>query len=465
MNYKIGTDLILNYHLYKYPKTMLQFNPATRCGYGAYSVIHKISDKQVVKVFLPDHRFLGLRYPVEHDITSRLHHPNLLLAREITPTGYLVFDHYPYTLWSDEVLSLDWQKKAYLLQQLFSAIDALHQSGYVHLDIKGDNILIDKTCQELVLADFGAALWIGCNKGRSSPRELIIDDLKAPELLINKAKGEKKQEYYYTPAVDLWSTGLVCIEFLTSTKPAYRQSPHLLQTWEKYFQEDEKKNSYLSSLIPDQEWREIISTLLSWDPKKRKLPPIAIPHHVTMFQSKYPSSVYWPVGDYNREILSFFNYLCDNNGDCHVEAFYLAVDLFFRASNLITRRSHRLASPLPTPIIEEEKKIKDDVWLLLMASFWIAIKIVDGLSYDILSLYEDLPINIEYEDLITTEIDIIREVKGCLYPPNIFTSASSINELLIAWRYLFIPGLGEEIKTFPGKDKITIRLYAYYMLM
>lgn len=50
-----------------------------------------------------------------------------------------------------------------LLSQLFSAVAQIHEDHIVHRDIKPENVLVDKSCECAVLADFGIAHFDGAD--------------------------------------------------------------------------------------------------------------------------------------------------------------------------------------------------------------------------------------------------------------------------------------------------------------
>ena len=104
-----------------------------------------------------------------------------------------------------------------LLQQLLSGINYIHQSGYLHRDIKTANILLDHF-GVVKIADFGLArLFHG--PPPSSPNSppgggkydytglVVTRWYRPPELLL----GDRK----YTTAVDMWGIGCVFGELFT----------------------------------------------------------------------------------------------------------------------------------------------------------------------------------------------------------------------------------------------------------
>ena len=68
-----------------------------------------------------------------------------------------------------------------LLVQLSRALEALHEKGIVHLDIKPENVMLTKTTNDVVLVDLGLCLsntndtTAGCTKGFAAPETIAGD--------------------------------------------------------------------------------------------------------------------------------------------------------------------------------------------------------------------------------------------------------------------------------------------------
>lgn len=99
-----------------------------------------------------------------HDWMPRLHcsfqdEDHLYLVMEYASGGdlYSVLDR-------KENLILTEDEARFYIAEIILAVDSLHQLGYVHRDIKPQNILIDAT-GHIKLADFGSAIRIDqCTK-------------------------------------------------------------------------------------------------------------------------------------------------------------------------------------------------------------------------------------------------------------------------------------------------------------
>lgn len=109
-----------------------------------------------------------------------------------------------------------------IVQQVLSAIDFCHRQGFMHRDVKPQNILFDPHTQIAKLADFG--LVRQCFQPH---RDLSVDIAslfyQSPELLLRHNN--------YNNTIDIWSVGCVFAELVLG-KPLFyvTDSSELIQT-------------------------------------------------------------------------------------------------------------------------------------------------------------------------------------------------------------------------------------------
>jgi serine/threonine protein kinase len=96
-----------------------------------------------------------------------------------------------------------------LLGQLFRAATAIHKAGFVHRDLKPDNILL---CPEggsfrLKILDLGVAKRLGISPNNSTAQGLGTPLWTAPE--------QSTERRGIGPSADVWALGLLAFRFLT----------------------------------------------------------------------------------------------------------------------------------------------------------------------------------------------------------------------------------------------------------
>lgn len=200
--------------------------------------MHKVSYERALQRFMREGRIL-----------ARMSHPGVVRVQDLFEergTGYMVME-----LIGGRTLRelLDAQPSGRLpadvvwkiAEQLVAALEAVHEKGVYHLDIKPDNVLV-KDYGGVTLVDFGAARQ-GFSSGSTQAFTL---EYAAPEVLAGSEVG---------PESDLFEVGMTLYEMLTGERPA----PALNRAFR-----DEWKPKPLS-----EPWRTMIDSALRIDREAR----------------------------------------------------------------------------------------------------------------------------------------------------------------------------------------------------
>lgn len=151
-----------------------------RLGTGARSTIWLVADqrngrqfalKRVVRRATDDDRFINQALN-DYEISSKLNHPCLRKSFDLRRVRRLfqlkelhIIMEYVEGRSLEEIGALGIHGLTGIFINVAEGLDALHQSGYVHTDIKPNNVLIGER-GEVKIIDFGQSCPIGHVKGR-----------------------------------------------------------------------------------------------------------------------------------------------------------------------------------------------------------------------------------------------------------------------------------------------------------
>ncbi|XP_021365969.1 citron Rho-interacting kinase-like [Mizuhopecten yessoensis] len=182
----------------------------------------------------------------------------------------------------------------FYLAEMTLSIDALHNMGYVHRDVKPENILLD--CQGHVkLADFGSAAKLSSDGLVSSQMPVGTPDYVSPELLITMNNDQRKSNSGVE--VDWWSLGICLYEMLFGKTPFTDEGGSMVVTYSNImnfkkclkFPENHHVSSsgvsLIRSLLAEKDdrlsFRDITKhkffCSINWDDIRQETPPF-VPH-------------------------------------------------------------------------------------------------------------------------------------------------------------------------------------------
>lgn len=160
----------------------------------------------------PNH---GERFLREARIVAKLNHPHIVPVYGVgeTPDGaeyFMTMEYLPGGSLTQRASELSMGDTLRMLRQICSALAFAHDQGFVHRDVKPDNILF-RTPAEALLADFGIARATGSLTHMTMTGTLLgTPDYMSPEQVAGEEVDHRS---------DLYSLGIVLYELLAGYKP------------------------------------------------------------------------------------------------------------------------------------------------------------------------------------------------------------------------------------------------------
>lgn len=268
----------------------------------------------------------------------------------------------------EDTLKENWVK--FYTVEIICALDELHKLGWIHRDLKPDNILIGKD-GHIKLADFGSSIKM--KNGRAKSTFVVgTPDYISPDILESS-----NAENEYGEDVDFWTLGVIIYEMLFGVTPFYSNS--LVETYRKIvdleynfpFDISEKIKDLISKLIRKKENRLNINEIkkhrffegVDWKNVKSMTPPY-IPDILNEFDT---SNFYDTAFEMKtRTFGSAPNYI-DFVGFSHDINLEKAVQKLFLEENIseeIINNQHEISKLLINDVDQNEEEIENKKKLL-----------------------------------------------------------------------------------------------------
>ncbi|MCA8922440.1 MAG: serine/threonine protein kinase, partial [Planctomycetes bacterium] len=199
-------------------------------GRGASARVYRArvaeSGDLALKVLLNPSEPARQRLAREAWLVGQLQHPGIVALRgagEVGRTPFVLYDLVSGARpLSSAWLNLSTEKRVDLVTQVATAVGYAHSCGVTHRDLKPANVLVDEDGDPRVV-DFGLATHAEVDALTRSGAWVGTPSYMAPEQFEATRAGQ-------TPAVDVWSLGVLLYEALTERLPFHGASVVQLAT-------------------------------------------------------------------------------------------------------------------------------------------------------------------------------------------------------------------------------------------
>jgi DNA-binding beta-propeller fold protein YncE/predicted Ser/Thr protein kinase len=250
---------------------LLGYRIETLIGRGGMSTVYRAEDlrlkrnvalKLLASELAVDDRFRE-RFLRESQLAASIDHPHIVPIYEAGESDGQLYIAMRYVEGSDlkqllrEEGQLEPRRTLQLLTQLADALDAAHDRGLVHRDVKPSNALLD-SAEHIYLADFGLTKSASDRSARTITGRIIgTVDYAAPEQIQGNVVDGR---------ADVYSLGCLLFECLTGEVPFQRDS-ELAVLW-GHVHEPPPRASERNPDLP-QAIDSVIATALAKSPEKR----------------------------------------------------------------------------------------------------------------------------------------------------------------------------------------------------
>ena len=241
-----------------------------KIGQGQFGAVYKgvLIDNQkeafaikcILKSKLEGNAILNRLFQTEMSVMSKIKHPNIMHLETFMETNhnyYLVMQYCnngDLETYLKRMGRLSEDEAVYFLMQIMNGFQVLHSNKIMHRDVKLANIFLND--DQVVIGDFGFAKQ-GVDVTRT---KLGTPITMAPELL-NSDGGS------YTSKTDLWSIGVCFYQILFGKTPFEAKSYDELK--QKVKTQSGKNLTFLKDVVISKECKDLLISLLQFDPIKR----------------------------------------------------------------------------------------------------------------------------------------------------------------------------------------------------